>query len=299
MAKWNPGLMSAGGIPNRTTIYKTLSPSGRDDTAAIQAALNAAFANQVVMLNPGTFIVNDILLINRPVTLRGSGAGVTKLVKTNGAKPRTSAVIGGTKGILTPVNPGSYSYDQKPVIIVGPSRWNNGPDSTASQDLTADGVQGADTVTVADAKNFKPGAFVLLDEVSGATWQPAPVGLPGDAQVWQGDRVAWNMHLPHLPGDDSGASNAQGPYDNTPARGASGIAQRGTINKDRRSRVSIALSPLAADDQLSHQLPGAAHPLYHRSQHRRSRGKRPRHPCKQCRRGRSEHLRRGRWRVAI
>ena len=28
MAAWNPGLMSEGGIPNRTIIYKTLSPSG-------------------------------------------------------------------------------------------------------------------------------------------------------------------------------------------------------------------------------------------------------------------------------
>src|ERR1700724_2055094 len=62
MAAWNPGLMSEGGIPIRTTIYKTLSPSGGDDSAAIQAALNSAPAGQVVMLNPGTFIVNNLLL---------------------------------------------------------------------------------------------------------------------------------------------------------------------------------------------------------------------------------------------
>src|ERR1700704_1704592 len=37
---WAPGLMTAGGISNRTVIYRTLSPSGGDDTAAIQAALN-------------------------------------------------------------------------------------------------------------------------------------------------------------------------------------------------------------------------------------------------------------------
>ena len=79
MAAWNPGLMSVGGIPNRTTIYKTLSPSGGDDSGAIQAALNSAPAGQVVMLNPGTFVVNNLLLIHRPITLRGSGAGMTKL----------------------------------------------------------------------------------------------------------------------------------------------------------------------------------------------------------------------------
>lgn len=245
MAKWNPGLMSTGGIPNRTAIYKTLSPSGQDDTAAIQAALNSAPAGQVVMLSPGTFIVNDILVIGRPITLRGSGAGVTKLVKTNGARPRTATIISGANGILTPVNPGSYSHDEKPVIIVGPSRWNNGPDIAASQDLTSDGARGSHSVTIADAKTFKAGMFVLLDEVSGASWQPtpagfadgapktsrlhaaagwlrsflrqpAPAGSGGGAQVWQGDRVAWNMHYPPAPGDDIGTSDAQGPYDKTP-----------------------------------------------------------------------------------
>ena len=140
LVTWNPGLTSAGGIPNRTTIYKTLSPSGQDDTAAIQAALNSAPAGQVVMLSAGTFIVNNILMISRPITLRGSGAEVTKLVKTNGAKPRTSTVISGTKGILTPVDPTTYSYDSSPIIIVGASRWNNGPDNTSSQNLTADGA---------------------------------------------------------------------------------------------------------------------------------------------------------------
>ncbi len=216
MAQWNPGLMSVGGIPNRTMIYKTLSPSGRDDTAAIQAALDNAPAGQVVMLTPGVFIVNDILMITRPVTLRGSGAERTKLVKTNGAKPRTSKIISGSKGISTPVDPGSYSYDAKPIIIVGPARWNNGPDSTSSQSLTADGAQGSNSVTVADAKNFKAGTFVLLDEVSGASWQPAPPGFPGGAKVWQGDRVSLNMHYPLTTGDDNAASNAQGPYDTTP-----------------------------------------------------------------------------------
>jgi hypothetical protein len=63
---------------------------------------------------------------------------------------------------------------------------------------------------------FKVGTFVLLDEVSGASWQPTPAGFPGGTQVWQGDRVAWNMHYPLQPGDDNGGSNAEGPYDNTP-----------------------------------------------------------------------------------
>src|SRR5258706_11363181 len=47
---WQPGVTYNGGIPNRTTIYKTLSPSGGDDTVAIQAALDSCPANQVVQL---------------------------------------------------------------------------------------------------------------------------------------------------------------------------------------------------------------------------------------------------------
>ncbi|MGY3451451.1 hypothetical protein ACVILH_003793 [Bradyrhizobium sp. USDA 4353] len=216
VAVWTPGLMSAGGIPNRTTIYRALSPSGADDTPAIQAALYAAPIGQVVMLGPGTFVLNEPLLISRPVTLRGSGAGVTKLVKPNGARARTSAVIAGTKGILTPVDPSSYAYDPKPVIIVGPSRWNNGPDSTASRSLVADGSQGATSITLANAAPLRAGDIVLLDEVSGASWQATPSGFPSNARVWQGDRVAWNMHNPVQPGDDNGAANAAGPYDQTP-----------------------------------------------------------------------------------
>jgi hypothetical protein len=61
---WNPGMMSKGGIPNRTTVCATLSPSGGDDSAAIQAALNSCPTSQVVMLNAGTFTVNNYLLIH-------------------------------------------------------------------------------------------------------------------------------------------------------------------------------------------------------------------------------------------
>jgi hypothetical protein len=50
---WNPGMMSKSGIPSRTTICATLSPSGGDDSTAIQAALDICPSNQVVKLNPG------------------------------------------------------------------------------------------------------------------------------------------------------------------------------------------------------------------------------------------------------
>ena len=139
--------------------------------------------------------------MHSPITLRGSGAGVTILKKTNGARERTSQVVAGTNGILTPVDPGSYTYDTQPIIIIGPSRWP-GPDKRTSQNLTADGQQGAFSVTVANGSGFSAGQFVLLDELSGASWQPTPAGFPSAARVWRGDRVAWNIHNPSQPGDD-------------------------------------------------------------------------------------------------
>ncbi len=214
---WNPGMMSKGGIPNRTTICATLSPSGRDDSAAIQARLDSCPSNQVVMLKPGIFIVNNYLLIHTPITLRGSGAGITILGKTNGARKRTSQ--------FKPVDPGTYSSDAQPVVIVGPSRWP-GPDNSTSQGLIADGAQGAYSVTIANASGYAAGQFVLVDETSGASWQPVPLGfgcvysvpaMPCPPVVWQGDKVAWAMHYPtQRYQDDSGNSNLSGPYDTTP-----------------------------------------------------------------------------------
>lgn len=262
LVAWNPGLMSVGGIPNRTTIYRTLSPTGKDDSGAIQAALSAAPAGQVVMLGPGTFIVAEPLLINRAVTLRGAGPGATRLLKPNGARARTPAVIAGTRGILTPVDPNSYSYDPKPVIIIGPSRWNNGPDSTASQNLLSDGAEGASTVTVTNTTGLRAGDFVLLDEASGASWQATPAGFPGAAKVWQGDRVAWNMHHPIQPGDDNGGANAGGPHDQTPGmlpKSMSWFARPDRATAEIKEIASVSAStvtftsPLTISYRVSHQ----------------------------------------------
>src|ERR1700688_4592878 len=101
---WNPGMTSKGGIPSRTTVCATLSPSGGDDSTAILAAVTACPANQVVMLGAGTFIVNNYVQVPSNITLRGSGAGVTILTKTNGAKARTATVVAGTITTGGPLN---------------------------------------------------------------------------------------------------------------------------------------------------------------------------------------------------
>lgn len=194
---WNPGLMSKGGIPDRKTICAKLSPDGN-----IQAALDSCPNGQVVQLTAGTFTVNNYLLVHRGITLRGAGAGQTILVKTNGAKPRTSTIVAGTKGIFAPVDGGYIVDDAQAIIIVGPSRWP-GPANSTSKNLVGDSVAGSNSVTIASAGGFAPGQFVLLDELSGATHQPVVTGFGcSGCTVLQSDRVAWNIHDPYQTGDD-------------------------------------------------------------------------------------------------
>src|SRR4051812_14554550 len=91
MTNWNPGLNSMGGVPNRTTIFATINAAtygngASDATAGIQAKLDACPNGQVVQLSAGTFTINsDILFIRKSITLRGAGATLTILQRTNGA----------------------------------------------------------------------------------------------------------------------------------------------------------------------------------------------------------------------
>ncbi len=195
---WNPGLMAVGGIPVRSTICAKLAPrgGGQDDTALIQAAIRTCPPGQVVQLAAGTFIINsgNFVLINKGITLRGAGPGQTTLAKTNGAKPFQEAV----------------SPHPSPLIIVGPSRWPATADSSGvagSTNLTADAVKGENIVKVASTAGFSPGQVVLLDEASGAGWQPDPQGR---GQIWASPdfRVVWQKHNPLVPYVDDFAADA-------------------------------------------------------------------------------------------
>lgn len=271
---WNPGMTSKGGVPVRTTICATLPPGNgtADDSARIQAALDSCGPEQVVQLAAGNFVVNNYVLIHSNVSLRGAGGGQTILTKTNGARPRSATVVAGTNGILTPVDPGSYSHDAQPIIIVGPGRWNVGSDDAASQNLTVDGAQGGNSVTLANASAFHAGDFVLLDERSGASWQPVPTGFgctnnltptPCPPNVWKGDVAAFNMHWAEQQfQDDNGNSNAQGPYDDTPGvlpAAMSWFSRQDRPTSEIKEILSISgntvtfTSPLSISYRTSHQ----------------------------------------------
>jgi hypothetical protein len=273
---WNPGMMSKGGpsgagIPtNRTQCGAVLSPSGGDDSGAIQAAVNACPAGQMVLLGPGTFIVNSsFILINKGITLRGSGPGVTILSKTNGATGRTSTVVSGTIATGGPLNNHIYvpnaqnPPDTQPIVVVGQARWP-APDSTTSQNLTADGVQGSNSVTIANAANFTAGQWVLLDEISSWAYVNTPPGYINDTtgaletyQVKAGDHVVFQMHNPAQSVDDPPAafgwfsrgypSNTSSPTD-TDGRMTSEIKEIASVS----GNTVTFTSPLSIGYRVSH-----------------------------------------------
>jgi hypothetical protein len=171
---WNPGLTAVGGIPRRSTLCATLSPSGGDDTAAIQGALNSCPDNQVVKLGPGDFhIMGDGLAIARSnITLRGSGTS-TRLVKID------------------------QSTSQFPVIIIG-NRWATNK-FVSSVNLAADGVKGSRSITVASAPSppLTAGEIVFLDQVTNANlthWgDHSPPGDPSRGWFTRMDRPITQM----------------------------------------------------------------------------------------------------------
>ena len=75
---WNPGLDAVGGIPGRTAVYQAvLSPSGGDDTATIQSALDSCPTNRVVQFTAGVFHITGqgLSIEHSDCTLRGADQG--------------------------------------------------------------------------------------------------------------------------------------------------------------------------------------------------------------------------------
>ncbi len=156
---WNPGLNSVGGIPNRTTICKTLSPKGGtlDDTAAIQSALDTCPANQVVQLTAGNYRISDPGLNFRTsnITLRGSGPGVTVLTQ------RPTAQYG--------------------VIAMG-TQWYQWMSPKA---FTTDAVKETNSVTLANTTGLTVGQLVHVNETYDSSliyFNPSQQN--GDYQGW-------------------------------------------------------------------------------------------------------------------
>jgi hypothetical protein len=83
---WEGNVGVSGDIPARAAICRTLSPSGGDDTSAIQNAIDACPSGQVVKLNTGNYSLGGQLTFKSNITLRGSGMGVTNIIGAPGSR---------------------------------------------------------------------------------------------------------------------------------------------------------------------------------------------------------------------
>jgi hypothetical protein len=182
--------MTASGIPNRTTIYRTLSPSGGDDTNAINNALAGCPPGDVVLLNTGVFHISGggIAFSSTGCTLRGSGSGQmlsTGLNKVDGG----GTVRGCVSGTLTTYGNGSFCTDATATQLVKTDRASNGnmvinvfsPGNNVwdtSYSLAANAAKGSFSVTLTAAPTrIKVGDIVFLDELTkkdpNVVWGPS------------------------------------------------------------------------------------------------------------------------------
>ena len=128
---WNPGI--PGGIPHRTQVCATVAAGGN-----IQAAINACPAGQVVQLGAGTWNLTSDLQIEKAITLRGQGPGLTKLKGASG----------------------------KNVITIG-TKWF--PKYTQTTNLAANGVKGSKTITLASSLGLTVGEIVTIDQLTNSS----------------------------------------------------------------------------------------------------------------------------------
>lgn len=186
---WKPGLTYNGGIPtDRTQCGATLSPSGGNDLSQIQAAINACTANHFVLLGPGTFTITgsaqSIGITKSDITLRGSGPAITTVTRSDGATD------------------GSYIPNAAaPIIWVGPNRFPR--IDGAVYTLSSDGVDGASSIVLASAPSggFAVGQIVLINELTGATYQTDPSGR-GTILMSDDGKVTYQCHMPGIGTDD-------------------------------------------------------------------------------------------------
>lgn len=157
---WQGNTGIAGGVPNRTTIYTTLSGidnTGTSDvTSAIQSALDNCPSNQVVKLPSGTFRINGTLNMKSAVTLRGAGPGQTIL----------STFSGGYA-----INFGSSTafWYGTSVTIAG---------------ITGGYTKGSTSITVSSASGITTGSLLLVDQLNDPSFVAIDGGYGSIPATW-------------------------------------------------------------------------------------------------------------------
>ena len=164
------GYMGGGVSWPHVPMTRTLSPSGTDDTAAIQRAIDEVSAlplrngvRGAVVLTPGTFLCNETLNITASgVVLRGGGslAGGTTLKLTG--EPHTAIAISGKQEIQTLGTPAHIAEPYVP--------------------------SGSQSVTLDDASSFAPGDNIRITRYTTPQWLHF-MGM--DRMVRDGKQESW------------------------------------------------------------------------------------------------------------
>jgi hypothetical protein len=136
---WTPGV--PGGIPNRTTVCATLSPSGGNDGAAIATAIKNCPAEGVVMLNAGTFTLSSGFNVNKNITVRGAGPNGTILNVTGPGNQKVS-MGGGVFGASIAVISG-YTRGSTSIIVAGDLLWLDQNNDSTTTTVTQMGTGGS------------------------------------------------------------------------------------------------------------------------------------------------------------
>jgi len=141
VASWAAGVR--GGIPNYSTVFAdaSLTPYSADKTGAtdastaIQNAINACPAGQIVYLPTGTYTLSNLLQISKSIVLRGDGPASTLL----------------------------KSYAAWHCIQIG-----NFPSAPVATGVTGSPAKGAQSLTVASitSPTIAVGTYIVLDQIN-------------------------------------------------------------------------------------------------------------------------------------
>jgi hypothetical protein len=135
--EWKGNVGIPGGIPSRTVVCTSLSPSGGDDAWAIQNALNECPQDQVVQLESGVFYAGSSIewrMVNNGVVLRGRGPANTTISFSSGGMMMRGAANDATLSTSIP--------------------------------LAADAVKGQTTLTLTSVPEWiQAGHFYILDQL--------------------------------------------------------------------------------------------------------------------------------------
>ena len=169
------GYMGGGVALPRVAVARTVAPSGADDTAAIQQAIDEVSAlplkdgfRGAVLLAPGTFQCSGPLNITASgVVLRGSGTGANGTTLKMAGDPHMAIAVGNEQKVKALGTPAHIAQPYVP--------------------------SGAQTITLDDSSLFARGDIIRITRVSTPQWLHF-MGMDkmvrdGKPEVWVGNAI--------------------------------------------------------------------------------------------------------------